>query len=160
MNEELIFQIEESFEIAFQTIFSNAGCANSYRSREPFDLGATPWVESKFLPGSVNEKYRHHIDATTPLVYAGWFGSILTVTVTTHRINNGTQHKVLLGKIRLACQRHKIIESWPATVAGQTHRIADIREQGSVNTTDDENELDKTEITFHVVHNISETAWT
>jgi len=160
MNEEDIFQLEESFEIAFSSIFRDAGCEHSYRSREPFDMDSTPWVESKFLPGAVNEKYRHYIDDTKPLVYAAWFGSILTVTVTTHRKNNGTQHKILIGKIRLACQRHKIIESWPATAAGRIHRIADIREKGSVNTTDDENELDKTEITFHLTHNVSETAWT
>ncbi len=106
MQAEQIFQVEEYFEKGFQQVFENAGIANVFRSREKRDA-QTPWVEVKFLTGTITEKHVH-IFAPDNWVYAAWTGSRLELTVATQRQNNGSQHKIMLGKLRAECQMYRL----------------------------------------------------
>lgn len=158
MTYEQLFQVETAYEMAFQSILQNAGIEKVFRSRENREA-QSPYVEVRFICGAVSEKRQHFVNKDTPLIYSGWFGSQLQFDVTTQRVNNGDQHKVLLGKIRLECQMFRLVQTWYATDAAERHAIADIRENNSVHTFDTENDIDMTTITFHLSHNLKDDAF-
>lgn len=158
VSEEELFMVEDAYEQSFQQIISRDGVQNAYRSRQGLEM-ETPCVEIKFLPGQVTEGYRHQIRPGLA-AYAAWKGSVLQFTIKTNRgSENAFQHKIYLAKIRKNCQMYNLLTTWTATQGTRAHAIADIREQGSQHSVDNDNNIDVTVISFWVMHNLKDSAW-
>ena len=157
-----LFFIEQDIETEFQRLLALGGAtANIYRSRERVDQ-ETPWLEVTFVVGRVTRKKQHQALAGVNLFYdSTWEGSTLELKVCTQRINNGSQHKLIMGRARslvtfpALCGYPNEAGKW----AQEFHAITDIREAGTVHSFDTDNDLDYSTVTFSVVHNIKEDAW-
>ncbi len=159
MNEAL-FSIESDLEPAFKYLFETVcKIANVYLSRERTDA-KTPRVELKVIVGQIprDKAHVHNFNDGIRWAFDTWTGTRLKIDVVTQREANGGQHTILLGKIRAALQIYSLVDTWPLCGA-KYQTLTDIREAGSQDTVDSENNLDTTTIIFELVTNIRTDVW-
>ncbi len=160
MNDEALFSIESDLEPAFQTLLHDRLLiGNVYRSRERTEA-ATPRVGLKVAVGSIpkDKAHVHPFNDGVQWAFDVWTGTRLILEVTTQRETNGNQHAVLLGKIRAGLQMYRLVETWQQCGA-QYHTFEDIREAGSTDSVNSDDNTDTTTIVFDLVNSIRTDVW-
>lgn len=157
-----LFFVECDMEVEFRRLLVVGGATpNIYVSRSRTDQ-ATPWLEVLFLVGRVTRKKQHQALTGYNLYFdCAWEGSSLEFKVTTQRQNNSSDHTAILGRLRSLVSLPALC-GYPTAQSAWTqefHAITDIRENGTTQACDTENDLDISTVTFSVVHNIKESAW-
>ena len=155
-NLETLFAFEKRFEESFRAILDGAGCPKVNISREKIAV-QTPDVDLKFIVGEPNILHTHGFNDGRRCYDS--FACQLEVRITTHRINNGDQHAIIIGKVRLALSYFMLLVSWPLTEGAKFHAITNIQPEGNLAELDDENDLDITTMPFYVLANIRDDAW-
>lgn len=165
LSDEQLLSFETPIEEAFVQLLKEVGILNAYESRS-VSSAQTPWVEVMFVEGPVTGHYHAHQiagDNTSQgrCSHDEW-ESRLEFTVVSNRATDaqsGRVHKQYLGKIRSLCRSFTLSMKWPTTAASQFYGLSNIKGNGTVNSFDDEKDLDYSVISFTVKNNIRPEAW-
>lgn len=160
---QAVLSVEElmSFELPLETAFANmlkdAGITNIFPSRSTLTAD-TPWVEVSLITGDALRHGKIHslgFEQAGNMSPDAWSGD-LVLKITTNRGTNGDIHKVFIGKIRDRMRLRRILAAWNVS---SPYRIGWIEGGGSKKYSDDEQNLDITEMTYRLNFNIHPDAW-
>lgn len=154
---EQIFAFEANLESGFQALLTAGGLPNVHSSRSR-DVFESPFIALWVQNGSVNEGSQFAIQGLDGnLNPFAAYGGTLTTECVTNRSDNQPAHTLLIAQMRLALQMFRLYPIWPRyqTIS----LIADIRESGTIDTWEDEQNLDHTTITWSILHAINKSAW-
>lgn len=152
-----LFSPAEGAEAALFQIFSAQGIPAQKRFETR--TNDTPRVELQFVLGA--PVHRHVLDTDNINAQAQPFDAWqyqLLATITTERTRNGNQHVPLIGKTRYNLQYFRLLETFTDIVAPY-HAITSIEEVNQLDSVDDPNNLQMTQLTFRGILNIRESAW-
>lgn len=158
---------EHPIEMAFVAMLKDNGIANCYESRSILEA-ETPWVEVALITGQPYGPGHAHANGQTGTssgaVSDSAWESRLEFTVssrrtTDHQSAEGLSHKRFIGIIRALCRAPVLRHLWPLQSSSSLYGLTGIKEAGSINSFDDEKNLDFTVISFTLRHNINPSAW-
>lgn len=156
-NTEILFSVEESIELVFVGLIQNAGVLNIYPSRSN-DSEETPCVEVALITGDALRHGKIHFIGEQKMgAYSpdAW-SSQLVFTIKTQRGTNNSSHKQYIGKIRDQIRMIKIAGFWNPD---SYYRIAGVSGGASKRFSDDDKNLDITEMTYSMDFGIHPDAW-
>jgi len=153
-----LYKFEEHLESGFIALLNNVGIFNAYAERCPDDL-TTPYVTVKATSGGVEVTgHRHvHIFPDGSQTWDAYQGTLETEVVTNRLDDKTNYHHLALGKMRRALQLFILQQTW--FNYQQVILITDIREQGTIHTWVDDDNLDHTTLSWFLVFNINPAAW-
>lgn len=158
---ENIMQLERHLEDAFEKVLKAAG-ATVFRSRG-VSLTASPRVEIVAEVGNVLNHTYNFRDGIR-WAYDAWKGSLTAMIVTnrTQTESRTSAHQRLLGLVRAALQQfrlagsdNKVGAAWPGVIVFLT----DIREAGTLQRFEDEDDLDYSEVRWDLIFNVNPAMW-
>jgi hypothetical protein len=148
----------EAVEAGFVTILRGFDLA-AY-GRRSTEVRQTPCVEL-YLETEVvqGQRYLRFPSIRSDIVqpYNTW-NFTLRCKCSTERVNNGTAHREIVGRVRAYLQYGWLTITWTENVAPY-HSITDIREAGAPTEAFEEDNIDVTELSFTGMLNIRDSAW-
>ncbi len=152
---EECYAFEDNLETGFVALHKAAGIPNigSSRSGAIFE---TPFVSIWWQNG---QTLNHQHAFPDGRIVWDTFDGILSTEIVTHRGDDSArnEHGLYIAKFRKQMQLFRLVPLWPKFQ--NIDLVIDIREGGTVDTWEDENNLDHSTITWNIRHNINPLAW-
>lgn len=156
-----LFAFEANIEAAYVVLLLAYGLPNAQSSRALTQL-ETPYISLWYQNGAVVEGNQHQVafnGITWPgrlLPFNSYTGTLTTEIVTNRSAPPLLPHTTYIAKLRGALQLFNVVKNWP----GDPIMLPfDIRENGTVDTWEDDNGLDHSTITWSSIHSINPAAW-
>lgn len=157
-NTEALLSFEDPIELAFVRFLKDRyQVINAYPSRSTA-TAETPFVEVSLTTGNALRHGKIHFLGKDTQGFQSpdaWQGD-LSFRINTQRNTNAELHKSYLGKIRDMSTMHRIVQLWDVA---SWYRISGISGGASKKFSDDERNLDITEISYTLIFNIHPDAW-
>ena len=158
-NLEELLKFEEHLESGFVALLNDAGLPYPHSSRGIREINS-PYVSIYAQLGGYVANHQYLIPDGSGRKIFDVYTATITAEVVTNRGDEAhlvpTMHTAMLGKLRLNMQFFRIVPRWEE----QSYLVlADVRETGTVDTFQDEEELDHTIITYSIIFNVKPTAW-
>lgn len=150
-----LFEFEDHLEQGFVALLTENNIATPFSSRSPLTQNS-PYTS---LFCTIGQSLQHNFNCAG-VQFWDWYEASLTTESVTNRITDEVtlpmNHVRKLGKLRTSLQLPILRLKWDAT---NYLNIVDIRASQTIDTWQDEDALDHTQIVWNLTFNINAWAW-
>lgn len=119
------------------------------------ETAKTPRIDLKAVIGAVHGQRK--LLTSGREMFNVWNGQLQTTAVTNRTSERRSEaHNRMLGEIRARCQRFAILPEW--NKYSEAILLMDIREDGTEDSVEDSNDLDKTQINWQILFSLDPAA--